>query len=178
MNEWVAKDVASEVHGFTFHPGVAALVWPQKSCKWCWKLQFQVRCDEWSNTTPTLIFKWGNGLFYPNFFYPGNLKYFWYENCLSLIHGERTWQINTLQTQIFSCGQSISVCHIGPIYFQFLWFTALLGVRSPCLSSKANSLFHPLFYISLVTQPMLQRRPNCTELRSMDYYHQIFCRFR
>ena len=31
---------------------------------------------------------------------------------------------------------------------------------------------------SLVTQPMLQLRPNQTELRSMDYYHQIFCRFR
>ena len=30
---------------------------------------------------------------------------------------------------------------------------------------------------TLVTQPMLQLRPNCTELRSMDYYHQIFCRF-
>ena len=32
--------------------------------------------------------------------------------------------------------------------------------------------------ITLVTQPMLQLRPNCTELRSMDYYHQILCRFR
>ena len=31
---------------------------------------------------------------------------------------------------------------------------------------------------ALVTQPMSQLRPNCTELRSMDYYHQIFCRFR
>ena len=31
---------------------------------------------------------------------------------------------------------------------------------------------------ALVTQPMLQLRPNQTELRSMDYYHQIFCRFR
>ena len=31
---------------------------------------------------------------------------------------------------------------------------------------------------ALVTQPMLQLRPNWTELRSMDYYHQIFCRFR
>ena len=30
--------------------------------------------------------------------------------------------------------------------------------------------------LSLVTQPMLQ--PNPTEFRSMDYYHQIFCRFR
>ena len=32
--------------------------------------------------------------------------------------------------------------------------------------------------IAPVTQPMLQRRPNRTESRSMDYYHQIFCRFR
>ena len=31
---------------------------------------------------------------------------------------------------------------------------------------------------TLVTQPMLQLRPNCLELRSMDYYNQIFCRFR
>ena len=31
---------------------------------------------------------------------------------------------------------------------------------------------------SLVTQPMSQLRPNRSELRSMDYYHQIFCRFR
>ena len=31
---------------------------------------------------------------------------------------------------------------------------------------------------TLVTQPMLQLRPNWSELRSMDYYHQIFCRFQ
>ena len=31
---------------------------------------------------------------------------------------------------------------------------------------------------SLVTQPMLQRRPNGTELRSMDPYIQILCRFQ
>ena len=30
---------------------------------------------------------------------------------------------------------------------------------------------------TLVTQPMLQLRPNQTELRSMDYYYQILCRF-
>ena len=35
-----------------------------------------------------------------------------------------------------------------------------------------------LIYTALVTQPMLQLRPNQTELRSMDYYHQIFCRFQ
>jgi hypothetical protein len=32
--------------------------------------------------------------------------------------------------------------------------------------------------ITLVTQPMLQRRPNRTELRSMDSYIQILCRFQ
>ena len=32
--------------------------------------------------------------------------------------------------------------------------------------------------LSLVTQPMLQRRPNPTELRSMDSYIQILCRFQ
>ena len=31
---------------------------------------------------------------------------------------------------------------------------------------------------SLVTEPMLQRRPNPTELRSMDSYIQILCRFQ
>ena len=31
---------------------------------------------------------------------------------------------------------------------------------------------------SLVTQPMLQRRPKRTELRSMDSYIQILCRFQ
>ena len=31
---------------------------------------------------------------------------------------------------------------------------------------------------SLVTQPMLQGRPNRTELRSMDSYIQILCRFK
>ena len=31
---------------------------------------------------------------------------------------------------------------------------------------------------TLVTQPMLQLRPNRTELRSMDSYIQILCRFQ
>ena len=31
---------------------------------------------------------------------------------------------------------------------------------------------------TLVTQPMLQLRPNWSELRPMDYYHQFFCRFQ
>ena len=35
-----------------------------------------------------------------------------------------------------------------------------------------------LFTNALVTQPMLQRRPNRTELRLMDPYIQILCRFQ
>ena len=31
---------------------------------------------------------------------------------------------------------------------------------------------------ALVTQPMMQRQPNPTELRSMDSYIQILCRFQ
>ena len=32
--------------------------------------------------------------------------------------------------------------------------------------------------LPLVTQPMMQQRPNATELRSMDSYIQILCRFQ
>ena len=31
---------------------------------------------------------------------------------------------------------------------------------------------------ALITQPMMQRRPNPTELKSMDSYTQLFCRFQ
>ena len=36
----------------------------------------------------------------------------------------------TPQTQIFSYGRSIFVCHIRPKFFIFLWFMPSLGVRS------------------------------------------------
>ena len=43
------------------------------------------------------------------------------------------------------------------------------------LESLINSTTgHIAFGKSLVTQPMLQMRPNWSELRSMDYYLQIF----
>ena len=42
------------------------------------------------------------------------------------------------------------------------------------ISKVRNNMKHP----TLVTQPMLQRQPNCTELRSMDSYIQILCRFQ
>ena len=52
----------------------------------------------------------------------------------------------------------------------FFWplkvFWDLWCLRSPVVCKN---------HISQVTQPMLQLRPNPTELRSMDYYHQIFC---
>ena len=36
----------------------------------------------------------------------------------------------------------------------------------------------PHFDQALVTQPMMQCRPNPTELRSIDSYNQILCRFQ
>jgi hypothetical protein len=41
--------------------------------------------------------------------------------------------------------------------------------------------WHPVACVvmqSLVTQPMMQQRSNATELRSMDSYIQILCRFQ
>ena len=43
--------------------------------------------------------------------------------------------------------------------------------------STRDQWFRPYVY-SLVTQPMLQCRPNQTELRLMDSYIQILCRFQ
>ena len=59
----------------------------------------------------------------------------------------------------------------------------LRNLRAPkCLrlGFGKGTFFNYVDYLvrSLVTQPMLQCRLNPTELRSMDYYHQIFCRFR
>ena len=60
------------------------------------------------------------------------------------------------------------------------------GSAIQCLIDKAlrysiyiyqdSKLLVPVFYVAhpLVTQPMLQRQPNCMELRSMDSYIQIF----
>ena len=59
----------------------------------------------------------------------------------------------------------------------------LRNLRAPKflrLGFGKGTFFNYVDYLgrSLVTQPMLQCQPNPTELRSMDYYHQIFCRFR
>ena len=62
----------------------------------------------------------------------------------------------------------------GGLRFCALGWKCALAERKivpPCRRSFSNVL-------ALVTQPMLQRRPNCTELRSMDSYTQILCRFQ
>ena len=38
-----------------------------------------------------------------------------------------------------------------------------------------GEFYNEISAISLVTQPMLQHRPNRTELRSMDFFIQILC---
>ena len=42
----------------------------------------------------------------------------------------------------------------------------------------AENLSKGPFIYTLITQPMLQRRPNRTKLRSMDSYIQILCLFQ
>ena len=51
-------------------------------------------------------------------------------------------------------------------------------MRSHFMIINTTAIATFLTCYSLVTQPMLQCRPNRTELKSMDYYHEFFCRFR
>ena len=44
--------------------------------------------------------------------------------------------------------------------------------------SHGHNTLQKAIQFTLVTQPMLQRRPNRMELRLMDSYIQILCRFR
>ena len=46
------------------------------------------------------------------------------------------------------------------------------------MTAYHGSLSSGSVVLLLVTQPMMQRQPNCTELRSMDSYIQILCRFQ
>ena len=81
---------------------------------------------------------------------------------------------------IFSVTQSYKINCITIIIKYLLHIIFLTTLRSCdcCDSSGPMMLTVKLRAVALVTQPMLQLRPNCTLLRSMDYYHQIFCRFR
>ena len=73
------------------------------------------------------------------------------------------------------------------VYFNqlFYWFKVDVQLVSWELEAtpSATPFFKTAYKIShpprsLVTQPMLQHRPNRTELRSMDSYVQILCRFQ
>ena len=46
------------------------------------------------------------------------------------------------------------------------------------ISSQTNQEEIECNKATLVTQPMMQHQPNPTELRSMDSYAQILCRFQ
>ena len=63
----------------------------------------------------------------------------------------------------------------GLIFINSLQINTCIIMTTSSINCHLQAL---VVIITLVTQPMLQLRPNCTELRSMDYYHQIFCRFR
>ena len=85
------------------------------------------------------------------------------------------WKIMVLNTS-----QIISVFYFFPIRWdtqtvalyldEFFFRSLILWIMNTTILMIISS--------TLVTQPMSQLRPNCTELRSMDYYHQIFCRFQ
>ena len=64
------------------------------------------------------------------------------------------------------------------IHIIYWALVAIFAVISTAIGMIYTRDLTSLLTKSLVTQPMLQLRPNWTELRSMDYYHQIFCRFR
>ena len=49
-------------------------------------------------------------------------------------------------------------------------------VYNPCSSTRLFRLI--VFVKTLVTQPIMQRRLNPMELRSIDSYNQILCRFQ
>ena len=68
----------------------------------------------------------------------------------------------------------------------FFLFYIYIYIHMLVLTDQSSTVWHFLreekglktYGSSLVTQPMSQLWPNRSELRSMDYYHQIFCRFR
>ena len=92
-----------------------------------------------------------------------------------------TWPNSSVRAKILSKFQFEGKNHV---WINFRILTRICTLWEGCC-------FHPLFYntglvkvslpaliSTLVTQPMMQRRPNCTELRSMDSYIQILCRFQ
>ena len=67
-------------------------------------------------------------------------------------------------------------CWVG--FFSMTKIKVLYIFGQWAVSSNQYTVHSMLSGKPLVTQAMLQLRPNWSELRSMDCYHQIFCRFR
>ena len=74
-----------------------------------------------------------------------------------------------------TCLRHISLCTFHCTSLRNKQF--LIFYQERCEMGELKFIYSGYGHTSLVTQPMLQLRPNCTELRSMDYYHQMFCRF-
>ena len=93
-----------------------------------------------------------------------------------------TWKIKVSQIECSSTSRGYPDCDqfftgISGQVASFNWPNVQLQSKdyTYCIRREQGITFCPS---TLVTQPMLQLRPNCSELRLMDYYHQIFCRFR
>ena len=77
----------------------------------------------------------------------------------------------------------------GDFLFPLCMFSSFVILPPYCLDAvrlsginfgkqKAYRWVESTNVLSLVTQPMLQCRPYCMELRSMDSYIQVLCRFQ
>ena len=123
---------------------------------------------------------------------------FCYSNCLlaQLFSSFDPSCWKTMNDLIFQIGRKMKRKKVGKKInqtFLFMWFALIISehawvrkllfprieIRAPkLLKNHVKIVFFNSFNLfSLVTQPMLQSRPNRTELRSMDSYIQILCRY-
>ena len=111
----------------------------------------------------------------------------------------RSQVINFLKWKNHYLSENIAIFHsnVDP-FTQYLFLnkkrchlmTFSWRIESERTRGKKNLKFHAIYSsvpaqmymlcidITLVTQPMLQRRPNHMELSSMNSYNQILCRFQ
>ena len=91
-----------------------------------------------------------------------HLCYSYCKLCLALSHLCYSYCKHAIQCIIFPRNSLENIVNFGILIPQILLFNK---------TSKRDNK-------TLVTQPMLQLRPNWSELRSMDSYIQILCRFQ
>ena len=73
---------------------------------------------------------------------------------------------------IYGCWEGKLLTSCGHYTSILCWYIRI------CSRFEFQIVHSNIVVISLVTQPMMQRRTNPTELRSMDSYIQIVCRFQ